>query len=283
MPRAILERAEIVRRSRELRVSRRKRRIYALVTLPLILFITLVALAHWGRFQLDEIRIEGAQTVVEDEIKSTVLAALVGRHIGLFPRQNIFLLPRRTIQARLAQAYPVLSQIDLRRIGRGLVITVDERVAEYLWCGSGEEAPCLFLDRAGFAFDQAPQFSGHPFFEIVSRSSLPTLGTSPLAPDEFAHFVSLVRDLSQVLGDSVIASVPTRVYLEEAGELSFQMGETRVMTTRLADPEQTMLNLRTAIGAEPFLIEYQKNIAAGQILEYLDLRVGGKMFYKFGT
>ncbi len=277
-----IDRAEILRRSRELRSTRRKHRFYVLLALPVVLVITLVALAHWDRLLISEVAVQGAQTIATERVQATALEVLVGRYAGLFPRRNILLWPRQAIQDRLARDYPAFRQIDLERSKQKLLIIVQERVAEYLWCGAEESSPCLFLDRDGFAFDHAPEFSGHPFFEIIDHSALPVLGRSPLPPGEFSSTVLLSRSLSSVLSDSVIASVPTMVDLKETGELHFQVGRTVVLVMQSSDPIILERDLRAAINSESFLDEYRKSVAAGHQLEYLDLRSAGKMFYKFG-
>ena len=254
----------------KLRARRRRERILRVSLLALGLAVvlgSLVALAYLPRVTITTIDLEGLSTIPQEEVRAAVERELSQRYFFLLPKRNIFLYPRAGIERALLAAYPKLrtatvSFTDFNRIR----VTVEERSPFALWC---EEDRCSFLDRDGFLYAKAPEFSGTVFIKYYGVADGGPVGGRYLTPHIFRSLSALVTELGGRLGEPVSVSVAG-----EDVEVRFLDGFSLFLS--LADkPEDSLERLTLALSAEPLK---GKELAR---LSYIDLRFGDRVVYKF--
>lgn len=287
---ALAQRSDIVRRSKRSRRLRRWLRFFLWLAILLLVAAELSWFAHRDSLLIKEIKITGATPGLTLQIEAVINRELTGNYLGLLPRSNIWLYPRRRLINILASSLPEISEIQIDQAGaNGLLVVVKERLAAYLWCGQTGSA-CYVLDQTGLAFAPAPQFSGHPFFEFYGQLPDTPLGQRPLPPEVFQQVIMLRAGLNKVLSGSALPLVSYRLSLGQPTAWFFLLHNPAVAdagndVTLLVDNRQPLENLLTnfhsALAAPSFIKEYEDNIGSGRPLEYLDLRFGGKVFYKF--
>lgn len=283
------DRTEILKRARAAAGRRRSRQIALSWILAALICLGAILLANTDRLLFRQTIVSGASALSPEEIRVAVEETLAGKYFLLIPRRNILFLPQKDIIAELSVKFPSLEQISLTRRGNDLLVNVKERVSEYLWCGEPDRH-CYLLDRNGFAYAAAPDFSGHPFFELIGQLPPAPIGAWPLTPEEFARLLKLRAGLAKILSVSVLATAPDIVKLDYPSDYTFQINPTMtsdhsiaLITSRSLAEEETLIALATALAAPAFIKEYQTKTAAGFPLEYLDLRFPGQVFYKFST
>jgi hypothetical protein len=143
------------------------------------------------------------------------------------------------------------------------------------------------MDEKGYVFDKAPTFSGNIYFEFRTSVSSSPVGTNVLSPDTVEHIISLKNELAKlfaVYGDKTAGKI-SRVDVRGGGDYEFQIVRTdskktawKLIFSGKQVPEVLLDNAETALTAIANDKRPSKNIAD---LDYMDLRFGRKVFYKF--
>ncbi|MDP2705312.1 MAG: hypothetical protein U1D31_01400 [Patescibacteria group bacterium] len=222
-------------------------------------------------FLLRTVTFEGNTVTTDEELTRAVFESLKGTYIRFIPQQNVLLYPKEKIEPYLLSAFPRLERVSVRLSGTdSLAITLAERAPSAMWCGESKtnSVPCYFVDKWGFIFSIAPEFSSSDvyvkYYGAVSESPL----GQTFLPDSFSRVDSFVQSLRQINLSPVTCSIDEKgdgvIALENKSELLFNPSE---------DLSVTFENLTS------FLRENQKEFSQ-KPFTYIDLRFGNKIFYK---
>ena len=273
----------------KLKERRRRLRIFLFISVPvfIVLLVTGAAyLTHWSALAVSKVEVVGASAVSSEALVKSVNEGLSGNHLGFFSKKNIFLYPGRSIEAALLVRFPRLKRADLSiEDFHTLRLAVEERKLYALWCGaetpqntnvatSSLAAGCDFLDENGFIFSPAADFTGsvymHYYGPYLSSASSTPLGLQFLPANEFKQLDAFLRALKplslSVVGAGLLSDKDVKILLEHNATL---------LVARSSDYSGALDNLRSALSSDVF---EKKSIAD---LEYLDLRFGDHVFYKF--
>jgi hypothetical protein len=282
-----LTHSELGKQARQRRRQLYWRRRLLWSVLIILALVGLVALTHWDKLLINQVRIEGAKSVPKANLEARLNAGLEGNYLYLFPRRNVLFWPRAVLTNNIANEFKALESFSLQREGRTLHLVVTERQGAYVWCGVESGATCYLLDSKGFAFAPAPNFSGRPFFTLIADLPAKPIASRPLTTEEFTQLLTTQAKLEPVVASSVIGGEVPAVDLRQAGDFNFQLqpeGKLRPISLRLGREmklDQMLVDLEAALDSEAFVNEYNKNLAEGKPLLYLDYHVPGRIFYKF--
>lgn len=277
-------------------LKRRKRRILLEKILICVLAVVIVvgALAYFSRIKklnIENISVEGNKVIDTELIKTSAEKELAGKYLWLFPKSNILLYPESKIKSAIGENYKRLKDIEISQKGNSLNISMSERVPAYTWCGmepkgSGTEN-CYFLDSEGYIFDAAPYFSGEVYFKFYGAPS-PQSESVPVGENPSGSYVArgyferliAFKDILTALGVK-----PVSLYIDTNDEINIALSkqkasgtEPKILVKRDSDFDRVAENLRAAINTEPLKGEFAKNYSN---LEYIDLRFGNKVYYRF--
>ena len=265
----------------ELKKKRRKifvNKIFLSVSGFLVLFAGLVYLSRLDKLNIGEVRITGNKLIDAGEIKSAAQEELEGNYLWVFPRTNIFFYPKKGIKNKLTEKFPRLKNAAfLLEDRKTLEISITERLALYTWCGDappnpgGEEKPaCNFLDETGFLFDEAPYFSGEVYFKFYGAN---------FSAVDFNRLVSFKKAFE------AMRLKPAALYADRSGDVRIFLAPKSSASTGPeiifkidSDLEKMIANLKTALDTEPMRTNFRNKYSS---LEYIDLRFGNKVYYKF--
>ena len=254
--------------------ARRKRRARVLVVglSALVLAVTggLVYLSWRPYLRIQEVRIEGAQTVASSTLEKFIRARLAGTYFGLLPKDNVFIYPKSRIEGNLRESYPLFADVSAAAGGlTSLVIAFAERSPVALWCGASPDAPqsCLYLDESGAAYAQAPAFSGAPYARYYGELSEGALPRQFLSPEAWRSLFALVDAMGKVAGEA------ERVRIAD-GEVSAFFEDLTVRFVLSEDAAKIFERFSLALQSAPF------SSHALSEFEYLDLRFGDRLYYK---
>lgn len=255
-------------------VRKKKMTFWAVVFL--ILLIAVVLVSRIGKFQVGEVRVEGAQVIPPEEIIKSVLESFSGNYFWLIPKSNVMIFPRGKVREDLFEKFPRFSSVELSLEDTTLLAKVEERKPFALYCPSAERpedaAACFFLDETGFIFDEAPAFSGTVYFVY---SVLPTLenpkGSQLLPEENFRKLDAFIQALKKFGFEPIaveVGSIETRLTLPHNSYVIWN-----------SQDDLTLLysNLEAFFNSEA--IKSQPGFAAK--LKSLDLRTENKVFYTF--
>lgn len=224
-------------------------------------------LSYNERVTIADVHVVGAEKVSKEHIERAFDATLYDGAHPLFSRANIFLYPRKRIAAELLYDFPRLQSVSVGRaslLSQTVVVTVEERVPRHEWCNGA----CYLLDEDGFIF--APS-SGEAGGYEFSGGLLP--GEEPIGQ----HFLrSRLDSVVSFLDELERAGFTARgATVENEKDLSVELAEGLVLKVSFdSDLDQTLRNFELAVVSEAL---------SGRLdeLEYLDLRFGNRLYYKF--
>src|SRR3989344_994206 len=180
---------------------RRKRLILKAVVFGIIfatIFAGVVAFFRIPYLQVEKIEISGNELIGDDDLTDAIKAKMEGRHLWLFPKANIFLIPKDKILAELPEEFKRIKKISLdKKYFGAIAVKLEERNNAVLFC---EKEDCAYADEKGFVFEKAPYFSGAVFLKLVEQRNSDSgenaktideyLGISFIAESEFKNILN---------------------------------------------------------------------------------------------
>ena len=276
-------------RKRVARLGNRRRKIRTIklsigVAVFVVAAIGVVWLSRIEQVNIKTIVIVGNSAVTETQLKQVVAEQLRGTYALLFPRTNILFFPRSSITASVRDAFDRIFDAEIVvEDSQTIKLIVKERQPFALYCGDTfidtreVLGQCSFLDERGFIFARAPDFIGNIFFKYFGKTATQTsggpyelLGLEYMPQDKF-------RDLTLFLGSfEELKMKPTS--LTRLDEIDFEI--------RLKDGSYILFGGEQSLTS--VLGNLQSVFESGIILEredmqldYIDLRFGNKIYYKF--
>ena len=257
----------------------------------LIVFFLLVYISRIDKLNIDSVEIVNDGVTDTELVNAIVDEELAQKYLWLFPKTNLLFYPKKSIEAKLYESFKRLKEIKFLIVDNKILrISLEERTAEYTWCGDipdpeGEFADgsqCYFLDNSGYVFDGAPYFSGDVYFRFYGSVD----GGGSDAPvgkyfsgANFAGVVSFIQMLKN------IDMKPTALYLVNAEEAKIYLSSAKssvfgpeILFKTGSDFERLAENLQSALSVDPLRSDFKKKYSS---LLYIDLRFGNKVYYKF--
>ncbi|MEX2029314.1 MAG: hypothetical protein WD963_02425 [Candidatus Paceibacterota bacterium] len=230
---------------------------------------------------VDEIKVTGNKVIETQMIAEVVEKTIEAKHWWLFPKTNIILYPKKEIKNKLNDQFTRIGNIDFSVQSEAnkkvLEILITEREALYMWCGETLPEPvdvkCYFIDKEGYIFAESPYFSGEVYFKFYGS---PIEG-SKLFPD-FQKLIFFKTALES------IALKPVALHAQENGDIEVFLSAgnilpgPKVIFKKSSDFQKVVENLKAALDTEPLLSDFKNKYST---LEYIDLRFGNKVYYRF--
>lgn len=244
-----------------------------------------VGLRTCGRISV--VRVEGVAVERPQDVRDAVRGVLSGSYFGVVPRSSVLVYPREQILASLASAFPRFSSVAIQREGsNALVVKVVERDSAYVSC-YGDES-CYYVDQDGVVFAPAPLFSGNLFFEFHQDtvSTTTPLGSRVMPPAEWANVLLLRERLDALFSESAFATSTTvREYVFTDGVREIEIlndGQAekswRIRYDVDQDVDQMIGTMREVIA---YVTDELSKGKKDRSLEYVDIRFGNKVVYKY--
>lgn len=251
----------------------RRKRIIKAISFFLIcatLFAGVVAFFYIPFLKVKKIIIEGDNLISAEVLTDKINQRLKGKYYGIFPRDNIFIVPQKNIKkdifSDLARVKNI--QIDKKLFSRNLAINIVERQSAGILC---QAENCFFVDEDGFIFEEAPYFSGNLYLrfsdERTASSSGVIIGEFVLPAEEFKKLLDF-KELASRISVSISEVVLKKENIYEL----YTLEGWRVLANNQNNPNDLFINLAATLDEVG---------VKRQNLDYVDLRFGRKVFYKF--
>ena len=249
--------------------------VYRLVAI-LFLATVIFALFFSDFLSVTDVQISGLNKLEDGPLRNAINGELSGNYFGIIARDNLILLRRDKLREALLRDFKRIEDVQVEKIfPDSLRIVIRERKFAMLLCSSGN---CYVLNEKGEAYG-AQNFAQAE----LDRENLVTLidasgaqiepGSIPLEGG-FQEFILGLN--SRVQNDAGIVlkklyETPSRM----SGDLKVETEDGwKIYFSEDVGLEKELLMLKTIL-ANKISRDQQKN------LEYIDLRIANKVFYKF--
>ena len=254
-------------------------------------------------FKIGDIIIFGNQEISSQQIQDIARQEIYKKILGFLPKNNIFLIDtdalKQTILQEISQISRVVISNELAGLqGAKLAIVIEERQPRAIVCRIGvptlvgysmEQSPstnsslrlksglqpadqeifnqCFYVDKQGIAFKSAPQTKGSLILQLAAPYDL-SLGAEAVKPPVLRAVEQLKKSLAETVSglsiDYFIIISSQEIYAKtQAGWLIYFD-----INTDLSHQAQILKEL------------LKQKITNTKNLEYIDLRLGEKVFYK---
>ncbi|MCX6763100.1 MAG: FtsQ-type POTRA domain-containing protein [Candidatus Moranbacteria bacterium] len=224
---------------------------------------------------VDAISVEGNQGISNREIEDRVMKSIEGKYFNFFPKKNFFFVNEKNINAALKSNFDQLEVASIEKKFPGKIfVQVTERKPELVWCSGGV---CYFIDKSGLAYGGAvgtdEELRGRSFLTVVDDSAVPVdLGKTKIDPD----YIGFIEAANAMLRDDLKLDPAESFHTSgmASREISVKNGEG--WTVKLSS-EFSVEDAKKIIQT---LFEKELNGEVRKNLDYLDLRIENKIYYK---
>lgn len=224
--------------------------------------------------RLNQIEVRGVRLLPVAEVEQAVGEVLNGAWWRILPRNNFFLVSGGTIEHRLRERFSAIDRVNVdRRFPDRLIVTITERTLWGVYCervGPGDPAPaCFYVDAYGTAYEPLSSFAGW-LLPVVYAPVPVSAGAAAVAPSVLVFFNSAKAAIASIGGQLLSLTLSTST--PEDVRLSLAEGWYLVVSAdQPVDEWRGVLDTLLA-----------KDVGARRReLEYVDLRFGKKVFYKY--
>ncbi len=215
-------------------------------------------------FKITEIKLPENDIVTNNDIHKLIINS-APLNLG----ENIFILSKNQIKSGLATIFPTITDISIKKEPfHGLIVNFEKRIQIGIWCNN---ANCYYFDKEGIVFKEAPQTEGALILKIKDfEKKEVSLGNQVLNYNQLkfiAEFNNKITENNQFKITEFKITPSANFDLEAITDRGWS-----IYLDQNQDPVLEANNLFTILN------EVIKNKASN--LEYIDLRLPSRIFYK---
>ncbi|MBI3632911.1 MAG: hypothetical protein HY226_01315 [Candidatus Vogelbacteria bacterium] len=259
------------------------------------LFALLNFIFKLDKLAIKQVFISGNKNIETGLIYDVTKENLSGNYYYMFPKNNILIYPRDEIENSLKKNFMRIKYVDIASVLGNLSLSISEREPAYLWCDDADKDAidriCYYLDEDGFTFAIAPQFSGDVYLSFYGGNKRGGyMGRSVLETASFHSIVDIKNYfLKAITSEHIQLGVLSGIYIYKNGDFDLLFGNgNSKWRLSINLPEGDSINSQSENSLESKLFAILNSQVfkdelnhANNKLEYIDLRFGKKVFYKF--
>lgn len=280
---------ELLRTSRERERRLKNRRRFLGSLLICILVGGFLTLLNLNFFRLTSFKLSGETSQDLVIIKQLIKQELDGYFLLIIPNNSIFFFSEQRLIDLLKKRFPALETVEIDSPDLNtLVIKLTDRESKTLWCSlSAEGKLCFYLNDNGEVYQTAPNFSSSIILEFNDRQPIKKIPLSVINPKDLERAKIFLNFIKISLVDWPTASSSYRLVrvnvLPMADFEAIINSETnpddtwRLLFNTRATADQLIINFNSLIKDQTLTKEWLNSPS----LDYLDLRFGNKVFYRF--
>lgn len=218
-------------------------------------------------FEITEIKLPNNNTVTSNDVYKLIADSMYF-DLG----KNLFILPKNKIAQNLTATFPEITDINIKKeLFHRLVVDFEKRTQIGIWCRT-QTNECFYFDKEGIIFKEAPQTEGSLILKIEdSTKNSVSLGDSVLNDRQLTFMTSFNK---KIIENNSFNIIKFRIKSLENRDLEAITNRGwSIYLDQSQDPTLEANNLFTILG------EIIKEKSSR--LEYVDLRIPTRVFYKF--
>ena len=224
------------------------------------------------KFLIRQIKISGASSSIEASVDGYVADILESKLLFFIKKNKTTLFPEAEISKNITSVIPKIKEADIRVMYPGIVeIGVVERTQHGIWCEYNISTPvCYFYDDDGIIYQTAPNsVRGSLIVSLRDKREVSfELGDKAMEAD----IIEFTDELSEALRFAY--EKPFYISIESDTEIRAGFGSGWEAYFSTGNP--VLESVENLI----LVIEEEINTRVSE-LEYIDLRLGNKVFYKY--
>jgi len=277
------------KRKRLSALGRRRKRMFKIkVALAIFIFVAVTVLIAW-LLRLPEVTINksfvaGNSITATEDIKLIANEHMEGAYLGLVPKASAFFYPKAAIARSINNSFTRIKEVVVNKSDfTTITINVVERTPFALWCGEaysldGENlGNCYFIDELSYLYAKAPDFTESVFFKYfgeIEKISLhkekAPLGASYMGAEDFFGIRPFIEAFEE------LGYVPVSLTRVDNKDFELRMDDGAIILFGSEAKLSVLLdNMESILDSDSF------RESEGVKVEYIDLRFGNKIYYKF--
>ncbi|MDQ3244900.1 MAG: hypothetical protein M3P22_00935 [bacterium] len=259
-----------------------KRKLFIFLSIFIVFIIGLIFLANWKEINIDNVNVTGNKIIESKEIEDIIHKNLSGKYLWLIPKTNGLLYPEDKILDELHNKYKRINTLEIDTNDfKTLDVTLTENIASYTWCGDTQvvdatEESCYFIDKDGYVFDKAPNFSGDVYYRFYGE--IKKQNDSPIGFYFMPKIFNNLINFKQVL-DNIKLETSSIFVKGKDTEISLKKNNNaKIIFKTNDDLIQIGQNIQSSVLTDPLKSRIEKEYDS---LLYIDLRFDNKVYYKF--
>lgn len=226
--------------------------------------------------EISKIEIDGTTSINPDLIRQDIEAQLSGKYFNLIEKNNILFVNDKTLQSTLLNKYEKIENIQVKKVfPNGIKIIINERVPAMILCSNEE---CFVVDTIGFTYMRYDSNANDVQLDGLMR--LTDNGNKSIKfRDNFLtkEFVGYVVDIRKGVKDDLGIDLSPDCQTPQlvSGDIRVQTADGWWIYFDNSRPVQKELEMLKAV----LLEKIDKDGQRGN-LEYVDLRIDNKVYYK---
>jgi len=235
--------------------------------------VLLFGFVYWMRdpvFNVSKIEILKNHFSKTEKIQASVISALDGNMFLFIPKTNALILPRSETEKKIKEEYPEIESVDINLKGlNDIEVEISEYEPKLIW--SNKNGDKYFVNKEGKTFLKEPVLHSYDnLIKIETNQEVSDLGVSVIDPNFLSNLDTFVNKLKEidVVVDRVVHSGEDVYYLNV--KKSF-----KILISSQDDLSLSFENIQTIL--EGGALDKEKL----NLIDYIDLRFGNKVFYKF--
>ena len=277
--------------------QKQKKHYYMRVGVGVFVLMLIVAGTFFGvrlqALQIHNVSLNGLSAIQEEDVKREIASMLSGSYAaGLVPYRFLLAAPTEAIIQHIKNQFPLIAGMEIKKeFPDTLAITIQERQLFGVLCNDGvgiaiagndradegsvdqedREIQCFYLDTAGIAYQKAPQTQGFLIMKVSTDAPDIPLGGHGVDPMMMRRMMELNQKLPAAVGSAIVGYRLLHTIPHELRAVTKQGFS--LMIKQDGDMDSLLYVLKTVLDKE---IGNKRGS-----LDYVDLRFGNKVFYKF--
>lgn len=229
-----------------------------------------------GFLNVSKIEIQGNEIVKSAEVERIIDSKLEGKYLKFLEKNNLLLLSSGGIKNEILSKFRIVKQVIVKKhFPNDIKISISERTPQLILNSAGKD---WMIDEDGKIFDEAGfdySYLGQDNFPVIFDESNKGLTLGDAAMNE--KYISFIADFRKKSGDETGIEFDQEIRVP-----GISSGEIRMKTR-----DGWLIFLDEGLGAdkakEMLQAVLDNKIAKEERLnlEYIDLRIPNKVFYKF--
>ena len=225
-------------------------------------------------FRIQQIEIHSAEIIPAAEVEAVIRREITGREWLILPRDNFFLISGEGLEHVIRDRFSQIETVSVgRRFPNRLTVEIRERILWGIYCRRENLAAppdsCLYLDTHGVAYEDLSDIQGW-LLPVVYAAGTKVIGEEAVSPSAIEFYESAEGSLRGVGAEMLWVSFST----SSPAEMRLGLAEGWNILVTASRPVEEWTKVLAVV--------LEKEVAGRRSeLEYVDLRFGNRVFYKY--